>query len=81
MGRKAPPPPFGLDERTYAQLWFYALPVLAFVLGLVVTVALAGVLSGAWVVLAVLAGVAVGAAVVLGGRALHRRLEDRQGRS
>ncbi|MFJ2634886.1 hypothetical protein ACIO6U_23495 [Streptomyces sp. NPDC087422] len=77
MGRKAPPPPFGLDERTYAQLWYYALPVLAFVLGLVVLVALMGVLSGAWKIFAVLAGGAVGTAVVAGGRALHRRLEDR----
>lgn len=77
MGRKAPPPPFGLDNRTYAQLWFYALPVLAFVLGLVVLVALMGVLSGAWKIFGVLAGVGVGTAVVVGGRALHRRLEDR----
>jgi hypothetical protein len=80
MGRKAPPPPFGLDERTYAQLWYYALPVLAFVLGLVVLVALTGALSGVWKIFGVLAGVAVATAVVLGGRALHRRLESRQDR-
>jgi hypothetical protein len=78
MGRKAPPPPFGLDERTYAQLWYYALPVLAFVLGLVVLVALTGVLPGVWKIFGVLAGVAVATAVVLGGRSLHRRLESRQ---
>jgi hypothetical protein len=76
MDPKAPPPPFGLDERTYARLWFYALPLLAFVLGLVVLVALMGVLSGAWRIFGVAAGAGVGTAVVLGGRALHRRLED-----
>lgn len=72
---RKPPPPFGLDDKTYAQLWFYALPVLGFVVGLVAFVALMHVLPGAWWgALSLVAGVLAGAAVVRAGRALHRRL-------
>lgn len=74
--RKPPPPPFGLDEKTYADLWFYALPVLGLVLAFGVFALLLGVLPGAWwgALLAAVAGVAVGVLVVRAGRRLHRYL-------
>ncbi|MCZ4124247.1 hypothetical protein [Streptomyces sp. H39-S7] len=74
--RKPPPPPFGLDEKTYAELWFYALPVLGFGLGLVVFVLLLGVLPDNWwgAVVAAVAGVGLAVGVVRAGRRLHRYL-------
>ena len=85
MARKPPrrpPPPFGLDDRTYAQLWFYALPVLGFALGVAVFATLVSVLPGAWWgrFVSVVAGLLVGTVAVRAGQALHRRLglEDRK---
>lgn len=83
--RKPPPPPFGLDEKTYADLWFYALPVLGFVLAFAVFALLLGVLPDHWwgAVAAAVAGVGAGVGVVRWGRRLHRSLnaadEDRPG--
>lgn len=83
--RKPPPPPFGLDEKTYADLWFYALPVLGFVLAFGVFALLLGVLPDHWwgEVLAAVVAVGVGVIAVLAGRRLHRSLhaadEDRPG--
>lgn len=79
MARKAPkppPPPFGLDERTYAQLWFFALPVLGLALGVAALATLLSVLPDAWWArfVSVVVGLVVGTVVVRAGRALHRRL-------
>lgn len=73
---KTPPPPFGLDDRTYAQLWFLALPVLGLALGVAAFATLMGVLPDAWWArfVSVVVGLVVGTVVVRAGRALHRRL-------
>ncbi|MDF9811404.1 hypothetical protein [Streptomyces sp. SPB162] len=74
--RKPPPPPFGLDEKTYAELWFYALPVLGFVVGFAVFALLLGVLPDHWwgAVPAAVGGIGAAVGVVWAGRRVHRAL-------
>ncbi|MEU3462647.1 hypothetical protein ABZ721_22235 [Streptomyces sp. NPDC006733] len=73
---RRPPPPFGLDEKTYGELWFYALPVLGVAVGVAVFAGVLGVMPDHWwgAVVAGLAGVAGGVGVVVAGRRVRRAL-------